>query len=72
MSPCTQKLSALKGRQFGKCVSLAGASLNEIGERRLTRYRVKPKSLFAQTAGKSAGGRGIDEVVDGKEKGVGK
>lgn len=34
----------------------------------LTPYRVKPKSLFAQTAGKSAKGGGINEAISGKEK----
>lgn len=52
-------------------LSLARASWDRNGERRLIRYRVKPKSLFAQTAGKSAAGGGIDEVVGRKEKGVG-
>ncbi|KAL8794862.1 MAG: hypothetical protein Q9195_002574 [Heterodermia aff. obscurata] len=46
MSPCTQKLSALRGKQFGKF------GFND---------RAKPKSLFAQTAGKNVGVTGVEE-----------
>ncbi|KAG6993819.1 hypothetical protein G7Y79_00050g085560 [Physcia stellaris] len=56
MSPCTQKLSALKGKQFGKA---------------------KPKSLFAQTAGKNVGTSGMGDEGNNRfaasgEKGAGK
>lgn len=84
MSPCTQKLSALRGKQFGKFVSrlsffsfvfLSSSLLQPVFCVRSISFsdgcaaktgdfhsnRAKPKSLFAQTAGKNVGVTGGDE-----------
>lgn len=57
MSPCSQKISALRNKQVSKYVPRSKSVISFRRRRFLTRlYRAKPKSLFAQASAKRLAG----------------